>query len=46
MLNIKSTTAVINDENQFELIFNINAGNKFYFNEIKISKKKKFPLEI
>ena len=34
---IKSTTAVINERNQFELIFNINAGEKFFFNEIKIS---------
>ena len=32
---IKSTTAVITEENQFELIFNINAGNKFTFGEIK-----------
>ena len=30
MLKIKSTTAIITDENQFELIFNINAGNKFF----------------
>ncbi len=35
-VKIKSTTAIINDENQFELIFNINAGEKFTFNEIKI----------
>ena len=34
---IKSTTAVINEKNQFELIFNINAGEKFFFNEIKIT---------
>ena len=34
---IKSTTAVINERNQFELIFNINAGEKFFFNEIKIT---------
>ena len=37
LANIKSATAVINENNQFELIFNINAGNKYFFNEIKIS---------
>ena len=35
-VQIKSTTAIINDENQFELVFNIDAGKKFKFNEIKI----------
>ena len=35
-VNIKSTTATISDDNQFELIFNINAGKKFYFNDLKI----------
>ena len=38
-VKIKSTTAVITNENQFELIFNINAGNKFYFDQIV----KEFP---
>ena len=38
-IKIKSTTAIINDENQFELVFNINAGEKFTFNEIKIVNK-------
>ena len=32
--NIKSTNAVLTNENQFELIFNINAGNKFIINKI------------
>ena len=36
-VKIKSTTAVITDQNQFQLIFNINAGNKFYFDKIKFS---------
>ena len=32
-VNIKSTTAIINEDNQFELIFNINAGeNSFLIN--------------
>ena len=39
-INIKSSTAVILDENQFELVFNINAGDKFIFNNISFDKKK------
>ncbi len=35
-VRIKSTTAVINDKNQFELIFNIDSGEKYFFNEFKI----------
>tara|TARA_B100001027_G_scaffold214329_1_gene186368 strand:- start:1435 stop:3684 length:2250 start_codon:yes stop_codon:yes gene_type:complete len=38
-VNIKSTTAIINDKNQFELVFNINAGKKYYFNDIIIARK-------
>ena len=34
---VKSTTALINEENQFELIFNINAGDKFIFNDLIIT---------
>ena len=37
-VNIKSTTAIINDKNQFELIFNINAGKKYFFNNVTIIK--------
>ena len=39
---IKSTSAVITNENQFELIFNINAGNKFYFDKIRFQDKRWF----
>ncbi len=42
---IKSTTAVITEENQFELIFNINAGNKFTFGEIKFDNNNNIPIE-
>ena len=42
-VNIKSTTAIITNENQFELIFNINAGNKFFFNKIKINDSQNIP---
>ncbi len=40
-VKIKSTTAVINDENQFELIFNINSGKKFYFDQVKFLNRDK-----
>ena len=43
--SIKSTTAVITNENQFELIFNINAGKKFYFNDISFVNKENLPEE-
>ena len=36
---IKSTTALISDDDQFELIFNINAGKKYYFDKIIINDK-------
>ena len=39
-VKIKSTTAVITDENQFELIFNIKAGNKLFFDNIQFSESK------
>ena len=44
-VKIKSTTAIITEENQFELIFNINAGNKFYFDEIKFEESYFIPKE-
>ena len=37
-VTIKSTSAIINNKNQFELLFNIDAGNKFYFNNIKFNE--------
>tara|TARA_B100001027_G_scaffold108545_1_gene74812 strand:- start:2875 stop:5124 length:2250 start_codon:yes stop_codon:yes gene_type:complete len=39
-VNIKSTTAIINDQNQFELVFNINAGKKYHFDNITINKNE------
>ncbi len=41
-VKIKSTSAIITDQNQFELIFNIDAGTKFYFNNISLADKKNF----
>ncbi len=42
---IKSTTAVITDNNQFELVFNINAGNKYYFDKIFYEDESNLPTE-
>ena len=44
-VQVKSTTAIINNENQFELVFNINSGEKFYFDKIKINKTKNIDIE-
>ncbi len=44
-VKIKSTTAIINEENQFELVFNINAGEKFYFDKVKINETKNIEIE-
>ena len=44
-VKIKSTTAIINNENQFELIFNINAGDKFFFNNVKIKDTKNIEID-
>ena len=41
-VKIKSTTAVINDKNQFELIFNIDSGEKYFFNEFKIIQNSNY----
>ena len=44
-VNVKSTTAIITNENDFELIFNINSGDKYYFNEIKIEDNQNIDIE-
>ncbi len=44
-VKIKSTTAIINNENQFELIFNINAGDKFFFNNVQIKDTKNIEID-
>ena len=43
--NIKSSTALINEDNQFDIIFNIDAGEKFYFDKIEIINQDSFSLE-
>ena len=44
-VDIKSTYAVINENNQFELIFNINANKKYYFRNFVFQTNENFPLE-
>ena len=44
-VSIKSTTAIINEEKQFELIFNIDSGNKFYFNNFDFTSTDNLPIE-
>ncbi len=44
-IQVKSTSAVISDDNNFELIFNINAGEKFYFNKVKFSNSEEVKFE-
>tara|TARA_B100000886_G_scaffold270150_1_gene194153 strand:- start:2154 stop:4400 length:2247 start_codon:yes stop_codon:yes gene_type:complete len=40
--NVKSTTTIINEDNQFELIFNIEAGEKYFLNNIQIINNEIF----
>ncbi len=42
-VKIKSTSAIITDENQFELTFNINAGKKYYFGNIEYKSNNNIP---
>ena len=41
-VNVKSATTIINEDNQFELIFNIEAGKKYFFNNIQIINNEIF----
>ena len=44
-VKIKSSTAIINEQNQFEIIFNIDAGNKYFFNNILLSEGLNFDID-
>ncbi len=44
-VKIKSTFAIINNENQFELVFNINSGNTFYFDNIQIKETNNIQID-
>ena len=41
-VSVNSTTALILDNNKFELVFNIDAGNKYIFNEINLEIPQTF----
>ena len=41
-VKVKSTTAIINNDNNFELIFNIKSGDKFFINDIKFENQNSF----
>ena len=42
---VKSTTGIITNENQFEVTFNINAGDKYFFNKFEIVNNNNYPTE-
>ena len=44
-VNVKSTTALITSDNQFELVFNINSGKKYFFNDVKFESSNDFLLD-
>lgn len=41
-VNIKTSFARLLDENNFELIFNIDSGNKIFFNDLKLNLPTEF----
>ena len=44
-INIANTSAKFHDNNKFDLVFNINAGNKFYFNNLNLVLPKDYQKE-
>ena len=44
-VKVKSTTAIINNLNQFELTFNINAGKKYFFDDVRIEENNNISKE-
>ena len=44
-VSIKSTTAIINEKNNFELIFNINANEKYFFDQVIFKINNNIPEE-
>ena len=44
-VKVKSTTAIINEDQQFELIFNISSGDKYYFNNFEFISNENLPIE-
>ena len=41
-ISVESSSAQIIDESNFELVFNINAGEKYYFNNLKLDIPKNY----
>ena len=44
-VSIKSTTAIVNEKNNFELIFNINANEKYFFDQVIFKINNNIPEE-
>ena len=44
-IKIANTSARFHDNNKFDLVFNINAGNKFYFNNLNLILPKDYQRE-
>ena len=44
-IKIANTSARFHDNNKFDLVFNINAGNKFYFNNLNLILPKDYQKE-
>ena len=44
-VKIKSTTGIITEDKQFELIFNINAGEKFFFDNVEIANISDYSID-
>ncbi len=44
-VKVKSTTAIINNLNQFELTFNIDAGKKYFFDDVRIEENNNISRE-
>ncbi len=42
---IKSTTGIITEDEQFELIFNINAGEQFFFDNLEIANISDYSID-
>ena len=44
-ISVESSSAQIIDESNFELIFNINAGEKYYFNNLKLNIPENYSVD-
>ena len=44
-ISVESSSAQIIDESNFELVFNINAGEKYYFNNLKLNIPENYSID-